>query len=265
MNVPSSNGRRGAPRPNGHAPANSGSDVVLTIDKPDENLATARFTTTRSRRGPDYRLRGLDLGAQAQHQAAFISVPNNQFRARRRRRLLIGWVVVLTVAIAVALLLRATVVEPFSVPSAGMVPTLQVGDRIVVVKSTLLAGPIEQGNIVVFRHPTTDSCSAGRGAAQDLVQRVVGLPGQTISSKGDSIYVDGRRLNEPHWYNPRFGPVGSRPIRLTTVPANEYFVMGDNRSQSCDSRSFGAVPRSSIVGKVVSVIMRAGHPYVHLF
>jgi signal peptidase I len=265
MDAPSSNGRRRAPRLNGQAPADLGSDTVLTIDKPDENLATARFTTTRSKRGPDYRLRGLDLGAQSQNQTTFVAVPKNEFRLRRRRRRLIGWAVALTVAIAVALLLRATVVEPFSVPSRGMVPTLQVGDRIVVVKSSLLAGPIKQGNIVVFRHPATDSCGSGRGAAQDLVQRVVGLPGQTISSKGDTVYVDGRPLNEPHWYNPRFGPVGSRSIRLTTIPANEYFMMGDNRSQACDSRSFGAVPRSSIVGKVVSVIMRAGHPYIHVF
>jgi signal peptidase I len=91
------------------------------------------------------------------------------------------------------------------------------------------------------------------------------MPGQTVWSAGDAIYVNGRKVGGPLSSSPALGREFSRPIPLTTVPAAEYFVMGDNSSQSCDSRSFGAVPASSIIGKVVSIVLREGHPYIHVF
>jgi signal peptidase I len=163
-------------------------------------------------------------------------------------------------------LLRVTVIEPFSVPSTAMamVPTLQPGDRILVVKARALTGPIHRGDIVVFHQPALSRCGGARSDSRDLVMRVIGLPGETIRSVGATIDIDGRPLREPGWYNPRSGQVGSAPIRRTTIPDGDYFVMGDNRTNSCDSRSFNAIPGTSIVGQVVAVVTRNGHPYLHI-
>lgn len=195
-----------------------------------------------------------------------IVVTRPNARARRRRRLLIEWLVVLAVAALVAVLLRAFVVQAFYVPSPSMVPTLQVGDRILVVKTTLLTGAIGRGDIVVFKHPEPFPCSAGgEQDIQDLVKRVIGLPGETIWSVGNAIYVDGKRLTEPSWYRQGLPEVGAMPILKTTIPKGDYFVMGDNRTDSCDSRSFGPIPSSSIVGQVELIVWRNGHPYFHAF
>jgi signal peptidase I len=91
------------------------------------------------------------------------------------------------------------------------------------------------------------------------VLRVVALPGETIWSVGDTIFVDGRPLSERGWYNPRFGQVGSTPIRSTTLASNQYFVLADNRSDACDSRVFGPISKSSIVGEGIAIVGRHGH------
>ena len=224
-----------------------------------------RAETVRSRRGPDRRLRGLELGRQDTDEVPVRPARKDRPRRRRRRRLVTKWVLVLTVATFAAVLLRVSVVQPFSVPSAAMVPTLQVGDRILVVKSSRLAGPIQSGDIVVFHHPKLFPCSAGRDQSGDLVQRVIGLPGDTIWSVGNKIYIDGQQLYERGWYDSKYGQVGSTSILRTKVPPSEYFVMGDNRSDSCDSRAFGTIARSSVVGKVFAVVGRDGHPYLRFF
>jgi signal peptidase I len=186
-------------------------------------------------------------------------------RRRRRRRLAINLALVIVVATGTALVLRASVVQPFTVPSAAMTPTLQVGDRILVVKSSRLAGPIHLGDIVVFRHPKLFPCKAPRDQSRDLVQRVIGLPGDTIWSAGNKIYIDGQLLHERGWYDPRYGQVGSTSMHRTKIPPDKYFVMGDNRSDSCDSRVFGTIARSSIIGKVFAIVARGGHVHLHYF
>ena len=165
----------------------------------------------------------------------------------------------------VALLLRGVVLQSYSVPSASMVPTFQVGDRILMVKSGPLSGPIKVGDVVVFRDPRASSCASGAGQAQALVQRVIGLPGQTIWSAGDTIYVDGRILNEAGWYNPPYGQLGSTPIARIRVAQHDYYVMDDDRVDACDSRSFGQVAGSQILGRVVADVLRNGHPRVRFF
>jgi signal peptidase I len=221
--------------------------------------------TTRSRQAPDYRLRGLDLGPQIVAEAPPRSVRKHPGRRRRRRRLIMATVLAI-VAASAGLFLRASVLEPFSVPSASMVPTLQVGDRILLAKSGFLSEGVKTGQIIVFRQPTAFSCSAVGGRSQDLVKRVIGLPGQTIWSVGPTIYVNGRIFKEPAgWYNPPFGQLGPAQIIPTRIPMGSYFVMGDNRTDTCDSRAFGPVSGSLIVGQVVATVLRHGHPHVHFF
>lgn len=217
-----------------------------------------------SRRRPDYRLRGLDLGVPGLDQARTRSKRRGATHRRRRRRFLLRWVVVLMMATVVAVLLRALVVQPFSVPSAAMSPTLQAGDQILVVKSSLLAKPFARGEIVVYSHPHYFPCRPGGSAAQDLVNRVVGLPGETIWSAGNAIFVDRHRLNERSWFDPTRGQVGSTQILRTKIPPGDYFMMGDNRRDSCDSRSFGPISGSSIVGAVKAIVLRGGHLHFHL-
>ena len=125
-----------------------------------------------------------------------------------------------------------------------MNPTLHVGDRILVDKLSVRFGTINIGDIIVFRAPPSEHCHDGN--TPDLVKRVIGLPGDVMTSQGNNVYVNGRKLNEPWTYFHVLSP----SIGKMTVPANNYFVMGDNRANSCDSRYWGTVPRSDIIGKV---------------
>ncbi len=154
--------------------------------------------------------------------------------------------------------LRLTVFQPFTVPSATMAPAIGVGDTVVVNKWSYDYRPVHRGDIVVFRTPPSEDC--GGPHVSDLIKRVVGLPGDTMSLTSGSkgfVLVDGKRLAEP-WLSPGEqgttypGPSNakyslSKPYR---VPANEYFVLGDRRKDSCDSRYWGPISKSLIVGSV---------------
>jgi signal peptidase I len=186
-------------------------------------------------------------------------------RARRRRRAVAETVSTLVVAILLAAGIRLFVVQTFWIPTASMVPTLQEGDRILVLKAFFNWHDLREGDIVVFSEPPRDRCGGPPG---DLVKRVIGLPGQTIYSSGNTVYVDGRALAEP--YLPRVDPLGppipdasrQHPFR---VPAGEFYMLGDNREISCDSRFWGPIKGSSIVGRVVMLLWRDGRPDLHAF
>jgi signal peptidase I len=194
--------------------------------------------------------------------------PTAPVTARRRpQRHLIEWVVVVAVAVLIAGGLRAFVVQAFFVPSGSMLPTLQIGDRILVLKTGYT---IHRGDIIVFRRTPADTSTSD----SDLVKRVVGLPGETISSRGDTVLIDGKPIEEP-WLPPLGEQVTQQgdvdcaqsafEIPTTKIPANHYFMMGDCRGDSVDSRVWGTVPASYIVGKVVVIVWRFGHPYFHWF
>jgi signal peptidase I len=167
--------------------------------------------------------------------------------------------VVVVVALIAALLLRAFVVQTFFIPSGSMEPTLQIGDRILVNKLSYHLHGVDRGNIVVFRRPKDENC--GGTPVADLVKRVIGLPGETISLTNPNgfgyVMINGKRLDES-WLpssvqgKTEAGPTGTRYnlSKPYVIPPNEYFVMGDNRTDSCDSRWWGPIPRSLIVGKV---------------
>jgi signal peptidase I len=163
---------------------------------------------------------------------------------RSRRRIVIEWAVILVVAVTASLLIRTFAIQTFVIPSKSMKPTLHVGDRILVNKLSVEFGTINVGDVIVFKAPPREHCSDD-GVA-DLVKRVIGLPGQHLTSKGNTIYVNGKALKEPWTY---FRTIGT-PIGHVTVPKDSYFVMGDNRADSCDSRFWGTVPHSDIIGKV---------------
>ena len=156
------------------------------------------------------------------------------------------------VAVLLAGLVRTFVFRTFWIPTGSMEPTLGVYDRILVQKAFFNWHDVREGNIVVFGHPPRDDCPGPRNG--DLVKRVIALPGQTIYSSGNRIYVNGRLLAEP--YLPQPDPLGM-PIPDATsqhpfrVPAGDFYVLGDNRGDSCDSRYWGPIKGTSIVGKVV--------------
>jgi signal peptidase I len=165
------------------------------------------------------------------------------------------WLAVVLVALVLAFGVRTYVAQMFYIPSGSMLPTLQVGDRIVVDKLSYHLHDIHRGDVVVFRRPPLE-----RADYSDLVKRVIGLPGDTIASVGGRVYIDGKPLAEP-WL-PRPEPVTTpSPVPEAfslnhpyTVPAGEYFVMGDNRTDSEDSRYFGPIPASLVVGKMAFVV-----------
>jgi len=157
------------------------------------------------------------------------------------------WLVVVAVAIAVAVVLRLFVVQTFYIPSVSMSPTLKVGDRIIVDKLAYHLHGVGRGDIIVFKAPSAVA-AACRTTDTILVKRVIALPGETISDRNGTVYIDGKPLaqpwlskNDPTSFTGAFSPVH--------VAANNYFVMGDNRVDSCDSRFWGTVSRSLIIGK----------------
>ncbi|MGH9057164.1 MAG: signal peptidase I [Acidimicrobiales bacterium] len=162
-------------------------------------------------------------------------------RRRRSRRVLVEWVVILGIAVLAAFLVRTFVVEPFFIPSGSMEPTLQVNDRILVNKLSYDLHAVHRGDIVVF-HKLPSDVSPG---ITDLVKRVIGLPNETISAHDGSIYIDGHKLAEP-WL-PK--GVTTAPFGPVHIPKGDYFMMGDNRGDSSDSRVFGPVPGKLFVGR----------------
>jgi signal peptidase I len=162
---------------------------------------------------------------------------------KRQRRVAIEWGVILVIAVLASFFVRTYAVQTFFIPSKSMNPTLRVGDRILVNKLSVRFGTINPGDIIVFKKPPAEHCDDG--TYSDLVKRVIGTPGQTITSKGNTVYVNDKPLKEPWTYFATLNP----QIKEITLKANQYFVMGDNRANSCDSRYWGPVPRSDIIGK----------------
>jgi signal peptidase I len=179
--------------------------------------------------------------------------------SRRRLRTLAEAAITILAAVLVALLVRTFVFQSFWIPSGSMVPTLGVYDRIVVQKAFFTSSDVRAGDIVVFSHPPLDHCPGPQRG--DLVKRVIALPGQTIYSSGNQVYVNGRPLAESYLPpdDPLGPPIASRahPYR---VPADEFYLLGDNRAISCDSRYWGPIRGSTIVGKVVLVWWHNSHP-----
>jgi signal peptidase I len=168
-------------------------------------------------------------------------------RHRSSTRTVVEWVVIVVVALLAATVVKASVVEAYAIPSASMSPTIQVGDRVLVDKLSYDFGAPRRGDIIVFAKPAADIDPG----VTDLIKRVIGLPGQTIQSgPGGTILVDGKPIAEP-WLSAAARANPGPPIPQMTVPEGDYYVMGDNRDDSDDSRYFGPVPGRLIIGRAV--------------
>jgi signal peptidase I len=192
-------------------------------------------------------------------QAEGASGEGNDEGAAKAKEPSARWIVelvgVVVVAILVAVLLRAFVVATYSIPSGSMEPTLKIGDRIVVDKLSYHLHGVDRTNIVVFSTPPTEDCAGP--PVSDLVKRVIGLPGETVSLADGNVYINGHLLPEPflppNLRDDTYPGPATAPYALHhayRIPAGEVYVMGDNRPNSCDSRYWGPISESTIVGKV---------------
>ena len=164
------------------------------------------------------------------------------------RRLLVGVALGLALAVGAVVVLLGLgglgVVETYRIPSVSMEPTLELGDRVAAIR---FVGPVEaeRGDIVAYRIPRRAEVLCGN-AGGVFIHRIVGLPGERVVSRRGRLFVDGARLPEPYVETDRRGDL----VGSWDVLRRGYFVLGDNRVESCDSRVWGSVPEKSLIGEV---------------
>ena len=172
-----------------------------------------------------------------------------------RVRSAVEWVAVIVGALVVALVVKTFLFQAFYIPSASMEPTLEKGDRVIVNKLSYDLHDVRRGDVVVFELPPDQ---VGSDGIKDLIKRVIGLPGDVIETRDGVVYVNDRRLDEPYLAE---GVVtgdpsqsNNPPISRQTVPEGTVFVMGDNRSNSHDSRfaDIGPVDVDTILGRAIA-------------
>ena len=150
----------------------------------------------------------------------------------------------LIIAVLLALTIRTFVVQAFVIPSGSMLPTLRIGDYLLVNKFVYLFRPIRRGDIIVFKFPHDE--------ARDFIKRVVGLPGETLEIRDRQVFIDGKPLHEPYAVYSEPPLLGSPvPYHLgpMVIPPGHLFMMGDNRDNSLDSRAWGLLEESKVVGE----------------
>jgi len=181
-----------------------------------------------------------------------------QSRLPQPWRTIVDWLVTISAAIVVVLIFEAEVAKPYRIPSSSMEPTLHCAepaqgclggfdDRVIALRLAYDFESPQRGQMVVFKTPAAASKCGQADGGTTFVKRLIGLPGEHVQERDGFILINGKPLNEPyvapadrdhesgHWY----------------VPKGQYFFLGDNRSNSCDSRVWGTVPRSDLIGPVV--------------
>ncbi|MGB7444329.1 MAG: signal peptidase I [Coleofasciculaceae cyanobacterium] len=149
---------------------------------------------------------------------------------------------IIAIALALALLIRTFVAEPRYIPSNSMLPTLEVGDRLVVEKISYHFRPPTNGEIIVFNPPPQLQIQ-GYDPDQAFIKRVVATPGQTVQVQNGQVYVDNQPLLENY-----IAEAPEYQLKPVQVPKNQLFVMGDNRNNSNDSHVWGFLPQENIIG-----------------
>jgi signal peptidase I len=179
-------------------------------------------------------------------------------------RVTIDWLVTIVGAIAIVLAIKAWVVNPYRIPSSSMEPTLhcarpgseceaRFSDRVLACRFCYRFWSPKRGDIIVFHTPPLADLRCGAGGT--FVKRLIGLPGELWEERGGYIYIPGQPLKEPYIKAARRDSRTIAPIRIAP---GHYFMMGDNRVSSCDSRAWGTVPRKNLIGKVFATYWPPG-------
>jgi signal peptidase I len=178
-------------------------------------------------------------------------------------RNLIEWVAVIVGAIVIAVVVRTFILQTFWIPSPSMSPTLVENDRVLVNKLSYKLHDINRGDVIVFGRPPTEEPSE----IKDLIKRVVGLPGESVSVLDGKVYIDGRELEEPYTNDlptliqdcPTTYVPGIDTEQGFEVPEDTVLVMGDNRTNSRDGRCFGPVDEDLVVGRAFFIMWPPSH------
>lgn len=173
-------------------------------------------------------------------------------------------------ALLLALLIKAFLVQAFFIPSSSMEHTLEIGDRVLVNKVAYRFREPRRGDVIVFVNPEhkepdrnplqavwtwiTEGLGVSADPKKDFIKRIVALPGETFEYRGGKVFIDGRPLEEPY-LNPNRDTRDHRKVR---IKPGRYWVMGDNRASSEDSRSFGAIAEDRIVGRAFVILWPPG-------
>ena len=170
-----------------------------------------------------------------------------QIRAKKKKSAFMEIIESVAIAVFLAVIIRMFVFQPFVIPSGSMEPTIQIGDRVMVSKFAYRFGEPSRGDVVVFKPPFDPS--------RVFIKRLIGTGGNTLEIRDSKLYINGKVV--PEKYLPQdmrfqdFGPV--------QVSAGSYFMMGDNRNNSDDSRVWGDLPKKNIIGKAVMIYWPINH------
>ena len=174
-------------------------------------------------------------------------------------RVTIDWLVTIAGAIAIVIGVKLEIVNTYRIPSSSMEPTLhcakpasgcetRFSDRVLAARFLYHFVKPHRGDIIVFKTPPAAETKCGAGGT--FVKRLIGLPGERWAEREGYVYIDGKKLNEPYVKRDRRD---ARTLPPRTIPKGYYFMMGDNRGSSCDSREWGAVPRKNLIGEVFAI------------
>lgn len=196
-------------------------------------------------------LSGILIAAIAYY--AYISTPNRREYSKRLILLTCGLIAFFAIVTPNALFIRQNVAEARYIPSRAMIPTLQVDDRVLVDKLRYRSQTPQRDDVIVFIATDEASVVCGGNSSNNLsntafIKRIVGLPGEKLEVKQGKVYINDRPLQENYIQEPaeyQFGP--------KVIPQQAYFVLGDNRNNSCDSHYWGFVPRENIIGRASKI------------